>query len=660
MNGAPVSLRLPIPGPACGAYPERAKARDAAALRDARWRALAGWLPMRPAGRARRRFVAAARRAEAALALCRSETASQQLRALRARLGRDGFTEALLAEAFATVMRATRTVLGIELFDTQLIAARILLDNRLAEMATGEGKTNAAMVAAATAALAGVPVHVVTANPYLAGRDADRLSPLYSALGLSVAAIWPGDGDDVRRAAYACDIVYCTASDVIFDYLRDGMREMQARPLLRGLCMAIVDEADGVLIDEARTPFILAEQQHDEDAQRRHRNALRLALGLRAGEHYVVDAATRRVQLRPAGQTHCAEQVAAIGATDALWSNRRFRDELVERALAALHLYRRDIDYVVRENTAAGPGVMEVAIVDPNTGRIAEGRRWSHGLHQMVELKEGCPLSPLQRTRAQLTYQRFFPRYWRLSGMSGTLREARRELLAVYGLNVEQVPLRRACRRLHSAPQIFASTTTRWAAVVAEVEKYRSAGRAVLVGTDSVHDAQGLSARLTALGIPHQRLDARQDAQEADCIARAGAAGCVTVATNMAGRGTDILLDPGVAERGGLHVIACQQNASARIDRQLHGRAARAGDPGSVSTLLSLDEGLIARHTPPALRRLLHALAPGGRSLSPTLARLVLWVLQAREEQRARRARAHLLDSDRQMLRNLGFGARTE
>ena len=670
MNGLPAPMRLPVPGPACGHYPQRAEAGHDAAMRSARWRAAAALLPGR--ARARSRFVAAVRAVEAGLAPFESQAAARQLRDLRARLGRDGFVEPLLVEAFAWVVRATRVVFDIELFDTQLIAARIMLDNRLAEMATGEGKTHAAMIAAATAALSGVPVHVITANPYLAGRDADRLSPLYRALGLSVAAIRPGDDDLTRRTTYACDIAYSTASDLIFDYLRDATPDSRiaapsaagvsgtAPTLLRGLCLAIVDEADGVLIDEARTPFILARERHDAAAQQRHGSAMQLALALRAGDHFTVDAGARRIHLLPAGQQHCADMAVSAAAGDALWTNRRFRNELVERALAALHLYRRDIDYVVRDRKSATGMIAEVAIVDPTTGRIAEGRRWSNGLHQMVELKEGCPLSPLQSVQARLTYQRFFTRYWCLGGMSGTLREARRELLNVYGLTVEVVPLRLPGRCRFEAPRIYADAATRWNAALVEVNAMRQTGRAVLIGTDSVADAQRLSERLQAAGVPHQCLDARQDAREADCIARAGAAGCVTVATNMAGRGTDIKLDPDVAARGGLHVVACQQNASARIDRQLHGRAARAGDSGSVSTLLSLDEGLIARSTPRVVAALFRMLATDARPLPAWLARSTLWLLQTREEQRARSMRARLLQSDRQMKRRLGFGARAE
>lgn len=658
MTTHPHAMRLPVPGPACGAYPERSD-RDAAPRGlAALWQGLGAAGATNRGSAARRRFVAEVRSAEARLPAHGSQAFQAQLRELRAQLGRRGFVEPLLAEAFAIVARTTAAVLGLNLFDTQLIAARILLENRLAEMATGEGKTLATMLAAATAALAGVPVHVVTANAYLVGRDADRLAPVYAALGLQVGAIRPGDDADARRAAYACCVVHATASDLVFDYLRDRCAEPGTPTLLRGLCMAIVDEADGVLIDEARTPFILARERHDAAAERRHGGALALASALRAGEHFRLDAAARQARLEPLGREICAGAAPGFGAADALWKNARFRDELIERALTALHLYQRDVHYLVRD--AGDTQRREIAIVDATTGRIAQGRRWSQGLHQMIELKERCPVSPLQSTQAQLSYQRFFPRYWRLSGLSGTLREARRELRAVYGLAVEAVPLRTPNRRVNEAPRIYADSVTRWDAVVEALRGGLAAGRPVLVGTDSVADAQHLSERLQAIGLAHQRLDAHQDADEAERIARAGLAGCVTVATNLAGRGTDIVLGAGVAERGGLLVMACQQNASARIDRQLHGRAARAGDPGSVSTMLALDQGLFAQRLPRWCRAPLARLAPGRRPLPAWLAGRLLAAVQAHEERQARRQRAHLLKTDREMVRSLGFGARSE
>ena len=658
MNTSQHALRPPMPGPAWGDYPQRDEPEASRRWPAAWWQAVADPLLARHTDHSRRRFVAQVRRAQAAWPAHGSQAFNAQLRDLRAQLGSRGLTEPLLASAMAAVALALQAIQGIRVFDTQLRAARILLANKLAEMATGEGKTHAAFLAGATAALAGVPVHMVTANAYLASRDAERLAPVHEALGLRVAAIQPGDDDPARHAAYRCDVVYCTASDLIFDYLRDHIAAEAAPRLLRGLCMAIVDEADSVLIDEARTPFILAAERHDGAAAQRHRSALALASGLRADDHYRLDRATRRAHLQPLGRQVCAGAAAGFGADDALWTNARFREELITRALAALHLYQRDVDYLLRQ--APGTARPEVAIIDGTTGRIAQGRRWSQGLHQLIELKEGFAPSPLQHTRAQLTYQKFFPRYWRLAGLSGTLHEARRELLGVYRLRTERVPLRTPSLRRSDAPAIFLDGATRWDAVVQQIRQRQGEGRPVLVGTDSVADTQGLSARLHAIGLPHQRLDARQDADEAQRIAQAGQAGCVTVATNMAGRGTDIVLGHGVAQLGGLHVISCQQNASARLDRQLHGRAARHGEPGSVSTLLALDEGLLVQRFPPWVRWALALRFERSGRLPAWLARPLLGWTQAQEEGRARRQRARLQETDHKLLRSLGFGARIE
>jgi preprotein translocase subunit SecA len=302
----------------------------------------------------------------------------------------------------------------------------------------------------------------------------------------------------------------------------------------------------------------------------------------------------------------------------------------------------------------------EVAIIDATTGRIAQGRRWNNGLHQLIELKEGCPLSLLQQTVAQLTYQRFFPRYWHLCGLSGTLREAQRELHQVYGLRVETVALRKPCQRHHTSLRVHLHSSPRWLAVARAAQQFQQANRPVLIGTDSVADSEHLVAQLNVLGVVHQRLDAQQDQEEALRVAQAGQPGCVTVATNMAGRGTDITISELVAQRGGLHVIVCQQNASARIDRQLQGRAARGGDPGSVSVELALDQGLLARRLPAVFRRCLSALARRKAVLPPRLASALLVFVQSTEEQRARTQRAQLLEMDRKTVRSLGFGARIE
>jgi preprotein translocase subunit SecA len=534
-----------------------------------------------------------------------------------------------------------------------------MLDNRMAEMATGEGKTLAAAICAAAAALAGIPVHVVTVNDYLVARDAQALAPLYAMLGLTVGHVAGSHDAATRVRAYACDITYCTAKELVFDYLRDRTvrnprhSASQARgaaleggrgappTLLRGLCMAVVDEADSVLIDEARVPLILSEARPNAGQGDFYAGALALARRLVAATDYQVDGARRQVRLTDAGR----EKLAAYAAGQVgVWHNRLHREETVCTALAALDVYRRDTHYLVR----AG----EVVIIDESTGRLAPGRAWSRGLHQMVEIKEGCAATSEQVTATQITYQRFFRRFLRLGGMSGTLAEARAELAAVYDLEVVAVPLRRPGLRKTLPTRLYRDREAQWRAVIARTREVAESGRPVLIGTDSVAESDELSHRLKAAGIAHAVLNARQDADEADTVARAGEAGRVTVATNMAGRGTDIPLGPGVAGRGGLHVICCQHNASRRIDRQLAGRAARQGDPGSAETLLSLDQPRRGRSVPASLIRRIGAQGwrrPAG---------LVEWLVrfpQRQDERAQRRERRELLARDSRIERDFAL-----
>ncbi len=649
-------LSLPIPGLRWGDYPERTEpigVKAAGRPRD-------GELPWRR-GMQSGRFVRAVREHEARLRAMSADDRAAQLRDTRIALRRDGLVDSTLAVAFAHAGLACEERLGTLPFDTQLIAARHVAAGRLAEMATGEGKTLTVALAAASAALAGIPLQVVTANDYLAARDAAQLQPVYDALGLTVGCVTQPLTAAARRAAYAFDIVYCTASELVFDYLRDGLSRkrdpLQAQidrlagpgdarpfeaPLLRGLCMAIVDEADSVLIDEARVPLILSAATAVDPAHAAFlAEALVLAARLTEGSDFRLDGPAAR--LTAAGAERVAGESAALGA---VWQHRLHREDTVQLALAALHAFRRERHYLVANG--------RLQIVDETSGRVAAGRAWSRGLHQLIELKEGLEPTAPAVTVAQITYQRFFARYLRLGGLSGTLAESRRELRAVYGLAVAAVPLRRPSRRETGPTRWFADRAVLFDAVVARVQALQAAGRPVLVGVESVADAAQLSARLTTAAIGHSRLDAQRDAQEAEVVARAGRAGAVTVSTQMAGRGTDIALGPGVAERGGLHLINCQLNAARRIDRQLAGRCARQGDPGSVETWLSLDAALLAE-LPAALRALLahHA----GR-LPDRACRTLGSTLQRLREARDAAQRRQLLHNDRQLDRRLSFATR--
>jgi preprotein translocase subunit SecA len=665
----PMQLRLspadhpPMPGVVWGAYPQRreetatASPAIAAALVAALDGVVARLRSVAQAPRQRgaeQRTLQAVRAAQAAWQARDAQAHRLHCADLRARLARDGWGGARLAEALGCVAQAGAQSLGRDPYDSQLLAAAVLLDDRLAEMATGEGKTYAAALAAAVAALAGVPVHVMTANDYLVQRDACQLQPFFAALGLRVGTVLGTSSADERRAAYACDITYCTAREVAFDYLRDSLGEVSpgdelarratrlaghsgAPLLLRGLCMAVLDEADSLLIDEATMPLVLAQASNDAQQRAACFQALALARQLHPGRDVQLEPGLTGVRWLEGGLERLESLSAGLGGA---WHNRRHRQDSVLAALEALHLLERDRHYLVREG--------RVQLLDAVTGRTADGRVWSRGLQTLVELKEGCTVSPATTTRTQISFQRFFARYLRLCGMSGTLRECRAELRALYRREVVPVALRKPSQRLLLPDRLFASAPQRWRAVVARVAALQAQGRPVLVGTDSVGDSETLAAWLTAAGVTHRVLNARHDADEAHIVAQAGQPGAVTVATHMAGRGTDIELGPGVAALGGLHVLSCQDNASARLDRQLIGRCARQGDPGSAEVFRSLDA---PRWRDPMLSSALGIGRQQGEEGEVAAPRWLVrggaaW-LQRADQRRARRQRERLLEQDR-------------
>ncbi len=507
------------------------------------------------------------------------------------------------ARAFALVREACQRCLGKRPFDVQLMGAAALFAGKLAEMQTGEGKTLTAALAACIAGVAGLPVHVVTVNDYLAQRDAQEMGPLYRYFGLSTGVIITGLTLPQRAAAYACHVTYCTNKELVFDYLKDrvtaGGRASRAQLrmrshvgpgqgnalLLRGLHFAIIDEADSVLIDEARTPLILAEKGDSAGDPGMYAQALALAAQLRTGRDFELIIARRELHLSDDGRARLIELCADLGPA---WTAAHAREHMVSQALRAMHLFHRDQQYLVADD--------KVHIIDEYTGRILPGRTWEQGLHQMIEAKEGCSLSEHNRTLARITYQRFFRRYLRLSGMTGTAHEVRREIWAVYALETITIPTNRPCIRTIAPTRCCAHALDKWRLVAQEVQRVRDAGRPVLIGSRSVEASEQLSAALTEAGITHRVLNARQDAGEADVIAQAGQPGTVTVATNMAGRGTDIHLGTDVAAHGGLHVVLTEFHDSPRIDRQLVGRCARQGDPGSAVAIVALDDAVLREH----------------------------------------------------------------
>jgi preprotein translocase subunit SecA len=599
-----------------------------------------------------------------------SDASDDQLRmharALRAELRAQGFVREPVARCFALVREAAQRVLGKRHYETQLTAGWWLLQGSLVEMATGEGKTFAATLPACTAALAGLPVHVITVNDYLAARDAEAMGPLYRFFGLRCSAIVHGMQRPERRAAYAGDITYASNKELAFDYLRDrsalgdrasllhlaaeSLRDGRARSdatVLRGLSFGIVDEADSVFIDEARTPLILSATAGGAAERGPCERALQIARSLEEGSDYLVDHVTRRVRVLDAGHDEL-ERLDDEGG-DSPWHTPAERAENIERALSALHLYARDRQYVVVDG--------KVQIVDESTGRVMPDRAWERGLHQMIEAKEGVALTEQRETLARITYQRLFRRYLRLAGMSGTAMEVSAEIGRTYGLPVVRVPLHKPSRRVVAAPRCLRDASAKWRAVADAVERQAVHGkRPVLIGTRTVEASEAISSVLQARGIEHVVLNAKQDGDEAHIIAEAGRAGRVTVATNMAGRGTDIALGEGVAEHGGLHVILTEYHESRRIDRQLLGRCARQGDPGSCEVIVALDDELFRTHAPLLARWVGRRHEAPAKGWTGLLRRAAQWAA----ERRNAATRMHTLKHDRYLSRMLAFSGRGE
>lgn len=635
------------PGIALGERPERSA--------EARARAVApldGWRRSRERWRAEREMagaVAAIRARIDRLATASDARLDDQIREARNRLLVEGLCEPSIAEALPLIAEAAGRSLGQRPYDVQLMGAWLMASGMLVEMETGEGKTLATALTAATAALAGVPVHVMSANDYLVTRDAEGTRPLHARLGLEVGFVTEATDQADRRRAYRADIAYGTGKQIAFDYLRDRASPRSGsasapEPMLRGLCFALVDEADSVMIDEARTPLVLSRSAPIGDAERVYKRALRLARALESPADFAIDAKRRRLTLTENGRAGLAARTASLSG---IWRGPRRREEWVERALCALHLCQRDRDYLVRDD--------RVQIIDALTGRVSPDRSWGQGLHQLIELKEGCPLSPPSETLARISYQQFFGRYLRLAGTTGTAREVAAELGRAYGLTCVRVPTRRPSLRVALGTQLVASETAKWNIVVGRVRELRAKGRALLIGTGSVGASERLSELLSRESVPHRVLNAHQDADEAEIISRAGRSGVITVATSMAGRGTDIALEDAVAARGGLHVIATEPAESSRVDRQLYGRCARQGDPGSFEMVASLDDALLAAFFPLWLRKVLARDRDLARKLRIWLVKPLLWFAQRAEEGRHERMRSALAKAEEELGALLGF-----
>jgi preprotein translocase subunit SecA len=482
-------------------------------------------------------------------------------------------------------------------------------------------------------------------------------------LGLSVGTITEGLLPEVRRRAYACDITYGTNKQVVFDYLKDrlmlgrdlggmhlqmeklhGEHARSTRLLLRGLCFVIVDEADSVLVDEARTPLIISSSSDPSQEDQVYVESISIARELEMGTDFSIRPRQHEVDLSERGRQRLAVLAEPYGD---VWMGPRRREELARRALTALYLFQRDKQYLVRNG--------KVQIIDEYTGRVMADRSWERGLHQMIEAKEGVAITGHQQTLARISYQRFFRRYLRVGGMTGTAREVGSELWSVYRLPVVTIPTNRPTRRRALVERVYATTDAKWQAVVASVRIFQASERPVLLGTRSVAASEQLSERLREAGLMHQVLNARQDQEEAEVVSRAGEAGRITVATNMAGRGTDIRLAPGVVESGGLHVISTEAHEARRIDRQLFGRCARQGDPGSYQVFGSLEDELIREHFDRRFLSVLSALCRQGSPLPGWLGSWVLRRAQRAAERSHRRIRHQLLRADEQLSDLLAF-----
>lgn len=591
-----------------------------------------------------------------------------RLRNLRPLMRRERLSGQATLESFALVREMAARKLGLRPFDVQMLGSLAMFHGLLVEMETGEGKTLTATVAAAVAALAGVPVHVITVNDYLAARDHAFAEPLLTALGLTCGLVAEGADEEARRTAYAAAVVHGTNKQIVFDYLRDRVQlarvsggiELKAswladpqrargRLLLRGLHMGIIDEADSILIDEARTPLVLSRKRANPQEEAVAREALQLADALVESQHYRVLGLERRVELTDPGKDRLAEVAADAGP---LLRGRRRREEAVVQALYARHLLRRDEHYLVQDS--------KVQIVDEYTGRLMADRSWSLGLHQMVEIKEDCPPSDQNETLAQITYQRFFRRYRHLAGMTGTAREVEGELWAVYRLPLIALPTRVPSRRVVVPAAVSGSSEDKWARIVDRVGRLSREGCPVLIGTRTVRASTEVSDRLQAAGIVHQVLNAANHADEARIVAQAGQAGQVTVATNLAGRGTDIKLGDGVVDLGGLVVILTERHDAGRIDRQLIGRCARQGDPGLAEAYLALDDDQFRQSSLHFLAPLLARLTHGLPWLGQPVSRWAFDRAQREQERLHQELREACVEQDRQLARMLAFSGAPE
>ena len=587
----------------------------------------------------------------------------QSQRALRMALEEKNLNCPDLIQAIAVIRELSLRILGMRHHDVQLLGAAAMLMGRIAEMQTGEGKSLTALPTAVIAAIAGYPVHIITVNEYLAERDAKEFTVFFNALGLEVGLIQEDQSPEERRIEYRKSVVYLTNKDVAFDYLKDKIKfpyfEQRGRhllsvvdnqsiaensPVLAGLHFALIDEVDSVLTDEAGTPLIISRNCDGGNEELIYRQAMEFAVTLEQEVHFTIDHNHKLISWLPGGMTKLAEISSDLGG---VWRGAFRARELMAKALSALYLYHPGKQYAVHED--------KIQIIDEYTGRRMPDRSWEGGLHQFIEIKEGVELTPPRETLAKTTYQRFFRRYWRVAGMSGTVSEIADELNATYGLVTEVIPTHHPSKREQLSPHIFANNQQKNQYLLDSLVGKYKLGQPVLVGTRSIADSQALSRLLNEKGIEHKVLNAVQDLEEAEIVSQAGQLSQITVATNMAGRGTDIKLSAAVKQLGGLHVICSEPHDSRRIDRQLFGRCARQGDPGSYQLLCSFEDEIPCRFLSSTLIKLGQRLARINQPWSKRLVLALIWYAQARAEKRNYLMRYDLAQMDERINKSLGF-----
>lgn len=518
-------------------------------------------------------------------------------------------------------------------FDVQMIGGLVLHEGAIAEMATGEGKTLAAACPVYLNGLSGKGVHVVTVNDYLAGRDAKQMGRVYNFLGLKVGLIVNGLDSDQRRASYGADVTYGTNNEFGFDYLRDNMAVTPQELVQRELNFCIVDEVDSILIDEARTPLIISGPA--EDATDKYIKADALVQQLKRGTDYMVDEKNKTVQITERG----VNQIESILKISNLYGEHAEWVHFITQSLRAWNLFERDVDYLVREG--------EIVIIDENTGRLMEGRRYSEGMHQAIEAKEKVQIRRENQTLATITFQNYFRMYNKLSGMTGTAETEATEFIKIYNMPTWVIPTHKPCIRKDLNDLVYKTEEAKWKSIVSEIKRRHKAGQPILVGTASVEKSEKISQMLKREGIEHEVLNAKNHGREAEIIQFAGHMHKVTVATNMAGRGTDIALGPGAAEVGGLHVLGTERHESRRIDNQLRGRSGRQGDPGSSQYFLSLDDNLVRIFGGANIKKMMERFGLGDDDVivHPLVSRSIRGA-QRRVEGQSFDARKYLLDYD--------------